>query len=166
MSISSSDIQKLLSGGASNANPILSLGGVKSSVAVTGASIFDNISVVELAAGSVEYRGFYVQNVHATLTATNLTAWINSNTPSNLTDVALGLGTSAISGTEQTVANETTAPVGVTFFAAASKAAGLALGSLAPGQSKFVWVRRSASAGAVSSAVSDPFTIRLEAETL
>ncbi len=165
MPISSSDIVKLLSGGASNAVPALSLGGIKSSVAVIGSSIFADIGVVELSSGSTKYRGFYVRNSHATITYANVVAWLNSNTPSNLTDVNLGLGTSALNGTEQTIANETTAPSGVTFVAAINKAGGLAIGDLAPGQTRFVWMRRIASAGNVTAPVADPCTVRFEGES-
>jgi hypothetical protein len=41
--------------------------------------------------------------------------WISSNTPASDTQIAIGVGTAAVNGTEQTVANESTAPSGVTF---------------------------------------------------
>lgn len=165
MAITSADIRHLLSGGATNANPAASLGGVKSSVTAS-LTLYDNLSVAELAAGDVEYRCHYVKNAHSTLTLTNAVLWINSNTPSNLTTLAVGLGTSAINGTEQVVADESTAPTGVTFAAAVNKAGGIALGDLAPGASRAVWTRRTASSGSVSVPVVDPCTFRVEGETL
>jgi len=161
--IQSSDIRFRLSGGASQAIQANSLGGVRSSVAATG-SIFDTVSGTEATAGDIEYRCIYVMNTHATLTLANLVFWISANTPLAGTDVAAGLGTSAVSGTEQSVANENTAPVGVAFSAAGSKGIGIALGNLAPGASRAVWVRRTINAG-TPAAASDTFTLRAEGET-
>ena len=162
MPIISTDIQYRLSGGASNADQNASLGGAKSSTAASSA-IFDDVSGDESAAGDVEYRCVYVHNNHGSLTLQNAVAWLSANTPSSSTDAAIGLGTSAINGTEQTVADEGTAPSGVTFSASANKAAGIALGSIPAGQHRAIWIRRTVTAGAV--AASDGFTVRTEGET-
>ncbi|MGI4937999.1 MAG: hypothetical protein ACRYF5_14855, partial [Janthinobacterium lividum] len=124
MPIASTDIQLRLSGGASNAVQAASLGGVKSSN-LPAASIFDDVSAAESSAGDVEVRCIYVHNAHATLTLQNAVAWFPANTPSTSTVVELGVGTSAVNGTEQTVTDENTAPSGVTFVAGATKAAGV-----------------------------------------
>lgn len=163
--IQSSDIRHLLSGGATNAILAAALGGTKSNVTAS-ALLFPNLSTAELAAGKIEYRCFYIHNAHATLDLSSAVAWINSNTPSNLTDYAIGLGTSALNGTEQAVANSATAPAGVTFVAGADKAGGIALGTIPAGQSRAVWLRRTTSAGSVNTAVTDPCTIRAEGDSL
>lgn len=163
MPISSSDIVLRLSGGASNSNAATSLGGAKSSIAAP-ANLFDNVDSAESTTGSVNLRCVYVHNSHATLEMTNAVLWLSANTPSTSTDIAAGLGSSAMNGTEQTVANETTAPTSVTFSVAANKAGGIALGSIPAGQSRAVWLRRTVSAGAAALA-SDGFTIRVECET-
>lgn len=162
MPVASTDIVCRLSGGASNSSAAASLGGAKSSVAAPS-SLFDTVAGAEASAGDIEYRCIYVHNASTDSTMTNATAWITSNTPSGSTTIDIGLGSSAINGTEQTVANESAAPTGVTFGAAASKAAGLALGSLAPGQSRAIWYRRTVTGGAAVSA-SDPMTLRVECE--
>lgn len=163
MAIQSTDIKFRLSGGASNAVPASSLGGVKSSVEAVGSTIFDSVSGAESAAGSVEYRLLYVHNAHASLPLENAIAWLSANTPSATTTVDIGLGSSAINGTEQTVASETAAPSGVTFSAAATKGAGLALGTIPAGQSRAVWLRRTVNAA--TGAGSDTFTLRAEGDT-
>lgn len=163
MTIASSDIQYRLSGGASNSTPASSLGGVKSSATVSS-GIFDSVSAVEASSGRVEYRCVYVHNSHSTDTLSNAVAWVNSDTPLTTTDIAIALGSSALNGTEQTVAAETTAPGSVTFSAAATKAAGISLGNIPAGQSRALWLRRTVAAGTASVA-SDPFTIRVEGET-
>lgn len=163
MAITATDIEYRLSGGAANADPIASLGGAKSSVAVTGSTLWDTVTGDESTAGSVEYRCLYVHNAHATLTLTAAKVWLQANTASDDTQLAIGLGTSAVGGDEQSVADEATAPAGVTFSEPANKAAGLAIGDLAPGQSKAVWLRRTVNAGAAAS--NDTATIRVAGDT-
>lgn len=162
MPIVSADIQYRLSGGAANADPILSLGGAKSASAIP-AGFFDTIVGSESTAGDVEYRCFYVHNNHATLSLQTGVIWIQVNTVSADTTVAIGVGSSAINGIEQTVANESTAPVGVTFTEPATLATGLALGTLPAGQHKAVWFRRTINAAAAAS--NDTYTLRVSGDT-
>jgi len=161
MAITSTDIQFRLSGGSSNSDPVASLGGVKSSTAAV--NYFDDVTSAEAGSGDVEYRCIYVHNNHGSLTLLGAKVFIQTQTPSSDTDVAIGLGTSAINGTEQTVANEDAAPSGVSFSAPASFAAGLSIGDLAAGAHKAVWVRRTVNAGAT--AYSDSFTLRVQGDT-
>lgn len=162
MPIISSDIKYRLSGGAANADPLLSLGGTKSSVDAS-ATIFDNVSGDESTAGDVEYRCVYVHNAHATLSMDAAILWIQANTPSTFTTIDVSLGTSAINAVEQTVANENTAPAGMTWTAAANSGAAISLGSIPAGQSKAVWVRRTVTAAAP--AFADSFTLRTQCDT-
>ena len=161
MAIVSTDIQYRLSGGASNSDPALSLGGVKSSTAAS--NYFDDVSSAEASAGDTEYRCVYVHNNHGTLSLIGAKVFVQTNTPSSDTDVAIGLGSSAINGTEQTVADESTAPAGVSFSAPTTFAGGLAIGDLAAGAHKAVWVRRTVNAGAA--AYADSFTLRVQGDT-
>lgn len=161
MPITSADIDYRLSGGAANADPDLSLGGAKSSTEAP-ADLFDDVTSAESAAGDTEYRCFYVHNSHATLTLQNAVIWISANTTGNR--IAIGVGSSAVNGTEQTVANENTAPTGgVAFTQPASKGAGLALGNIPAGQHKAVWVRRTIAAA--TGAANDTYTLRAEGDT-
>lgn len=162
MAIASTDIVFRLSGGAANATPLTSIGGEKSSVAA-GATIFDGVSSAESSAGDIEYRCVYVHNAHATLALTAPVVWIATNTPSPGTSIDVGVGTSAVNATEQTVANENTAPTGVTFSAAATQGAGVALGDIPAGQSRAIWIRRTVTAGAA--AYADGFTVRATGTT-
>ncbi len=151
MAIQASDIQRRLSGGAGNTDPAASLGGVISSTAITSASIhnlFDLVVGAESTTGDTEYRCFYLRNGHATLTWYDAKVWIETNTPAAGSAVEIGLGTAAVNGTEQTVANESTAPSGVSFSTAAGSANALTIGDIPAGQHKAVWVKRTISAGA------------------
>lgn len=162
MPIDSTDIKYRLSGGGSNTSPAASLGGARSSTEAD-AGIFDTVASAEAVAGDVEYRCIYVLNNHGSLTLVGAKLWIQTNTPSGDTTIDIGLGTSAVNGTEQTVADEQTAPTGVTFSAPTNEAGGLSLGDLGSGQHKAIWIRRTITAGAA--AANDSFLLRVKGDT-
>lgn len=151
MPIASGDIDYHLSGGSGNTDPNASLGGARSTTEVTDNvdnNLFDDVSGAEHTAGDVEYRCIYVRNAHGSLSLTNAVVWIQSDTSGADSDISIAVGTAAVNGTEQTIADESTAPSGVSWSdAAVSRATGLALGTLAAGQHKAVWIRRTISAG-------------------
>lgn len=117
----------------------------------TGANaLFDDISGVENAASTVDYRCFFVLNNHATLTLQNAVVYLSAEVAGGAgiaiaTDnIAISSKTSASAQAAQ-IANETTAPSGVSAFSSPTTAGtGLALGNIGPGQVKAVWVRRTA----------------------
>jgi hypothetical protein len=153
MPIVAGDVHKRLSGGVANTDPNLSIGGLKSSVSIVDATLhnlFDIVSGPEGAAGSTEYRCFYIHNNHGSLTMQNATAYITTNTPSTDTSVEIGLGAAAINATETATADETTAPAGVTFSTADGSGNALSIGDIPFGQHKAVWVKRIVTAGAIA----------------
>lgn len=163
MAIVAGDIEYRLSGGSGNTDPDLALGGAKSSTVVP-ADQFDDVSSGEAAAGDIEYRCFYIHNAHATLTYQSAVLWIQTNTPGTSTTVAVGVGTSAVNGTEQTIANESTAPTGVTLSSTpVDEATSIALGDIPAGQHKAVWIRRTVTAG--QGAIADSYTLRTKGDT-
>lgn len=166
MSITTPDFVTRLSGGASNASGDASLGGVKSANAMSSAvdALFDYTSGAESAAGDVEYRCVYLHNASGADTMLGAVVWISANTPLAGTALAIGVGTSAVNGTEQTVANESTAPAGVTFSEPASSGAGLALGDIPAGQHRAIWLRRTVTAGSGASA-NDTWSLGYQCET-
>lgn len=161
MAIASTDIDYKHSGGATNSDPALSLGGIISANDVTPNDLFDDVSSAEASAGDIEYRCIYVKNSHGTLTLQAAKVFIQSNTTGNR--IAIALGGEGKNGTAETVANEGTAPVGETFSQPTDYAGGLALGDLAPGETFPVWVRRTIPAS--SAAATDTFTLRVQGET-
>lgn len=151
MSIVASDIKYRLSGGAANATPDASLGGAKSSVAITDNTdnnLFDDVSGNEHTAGDVEYRCLYIHNGHGSLTLTSAVVWIQSDTSGADSDISIAVGTAAVGAMEQTIADESTGPSGVSWSdAATARSSGLALGDIPAGSHKAVWIRRTISAG-------------------
>lgn len=153
MPIAAGDIDFRLSGGSGNTDPNAALGGVKSSTEIVDATVhnlFDVVSSAETSAGDTEYRCFYVHNNHGSLTLQGAKFWIQTQTPSGDTSVEVALGSSAVNGTEQTIANETAAPTGVTFSTAANEGASLSIGDIPAGQHKAVWVKRIVGVGAAA----------------
>ena len=167
MSIITGDFVARLSGGAGNASGNASLGGAKSSTTASSTvdQLFDAVSAAEASAGSVEYRCIYLHNNNGTDTMTNARVWVSANTPLAGTTLDIGVGTSAVNGTEQTIANETTAPTSVTFSAPSTAGTGLALGTIPAGQHRAIWLRRTVTAGSGSSA-NDTWTLGFDAETI
>jgi hypothetical protein len=132
-------------------------------------NLFDNISGTENAAATVDYRCIFVHNNHATLTWQSVVAYLLSEVAGGA-NISIGVDPTAASAvgaaTVQalTIANETTAPAGVAFSAPTTLGAGIALGDIAPGQVKAIWVRRTATvSGAVNN---DGVTLRLQGNSL
>jgi hypothetical protein len=163
MPIINTDIQYRLSGGAANADPNASLGGAKSSNSA-GSAIFDDVASADSAAGDTEYRCIYVHNNHGSLTMQSSKIWIQANTPSATTTIAIALGGEGLNGTAETVANENTAPAGESFSSTpVDEGTSLSLGNIPFGQHYPVWIRRVVDAG--TTAAADSFTIRVKCDT-
>jgi hypothetical protein len=176
MPIVAADIKFKLSvaaaaGDTTAGTPATSLGDQVSTTEITAATLnnlFDDVSGDENAASDVEYRCFFVHNDHATITWIAPTVWINSEVAGGAS-VAIGLDPAGVtakgSGTAQaaTVANESTAPGGVTFSAPTTKGAGLVIANIPAGSVAAIWVRRTA-ANTVD-VNNDGATIRVEGDT-
>lgn len=139
--------------GASN------LGGTNTGVEVTFAILFDKVLPAEAVAGAVEYRCVYVRNTNGSSPMPNGKFWVVADTVALNTSIEIGLGSSIVDGTEQTVANETTAPVGVSFSAPTSQGTGLDIPDLPAGSHKAIWFKRIIGAGAASGPESITFEI-------
>lgn len=170
MPIASSDIVFRLSGGGTNTDPDAALGGAMSTQAgglITSAqlnNLFDDVSGDESSAGDTEYRCMYVENNHGSLTLSAIKAWISAASASADSEYAIGLDPAGVNGTATTIANESTAPTGVTFSRPTDKAGGLTIADLTAGSQAAIWVRRVITASA-SAANSDGPTIRVEGDT-
>lgn len=146
-----------------------SLGKYVSTSVITTAqlnNLFDDVSGAESAAGDVEYRALAVLNNHATLTLTNATVEVLSQTAGGGSiDIATdnvapsAKGSASAQGAE--IANESTAPTNVSAFGAGP----LALGNIGPGQVKLVWLRRTVNAGA-GAVDPDGVVLRVNGDTL
>jgi hypothetical protein len=177
MPIVASDILLKLSvsaaaGNTTGGTPATSLGDQISTTVLSGTALnnlFDDVSGAESTAGRLEYRCVFAHNSHPTLTMTNAVVWLSAEAGGGAS-AAVGADTTAISAIGSasaqalTVANESTAPAGVSFSSPTTSAAGVALGSIAPGQCKAFWVRRTVAA-ATAAMNNDTVDIAVTCET-
>lgn len=162
-------------GAAGNANTstaATSLGKYISTTAWAGGALndlFDDISGAENAASTVDYRCIFVHNSNTANALQNAVVWISGEVTGgasialasdNIAASALG----SASAQAAQIANETTAPTGVSAFSSPTTAVtGVALGSIPATQVKAFWVRRTATNSAALS--NDGVTITVTGDT-
>ncbi len=137
-----------------------------SSTEVSGTAlnnIFDNVAGDESTPGDTEYRGIYVKNTHATLTLQSAKLWLESEIAEGAS-IAIALADEGLNVTMETIADESTAPVGPTFSSPTSKATGLSLGSIPATQFYGFWIKRTVPA-ATPAKSADGVTFRYEGDT-
>jgi len=160
------------SGSAGNSTAGTAAGSLGKYISTTawadGATLFDDISGAENAASTVDYRCVFLYNANSANAYQNAVVYIASQVTGGA-DVAIGVDTTAASALGSasaqalTVANETTAPSGVSFSAPTTVGAGLSLGSIPNGSVRAIWVRRTATNSAALSA--DGFTLATSGDT-
>lgn len=147
-----------------------SLGKYVSTTAWTdGATLFDDISGAENAASTVDYRGIFILNNHGSLTAQNVVIYISAETAGGA-GIALAVDSTAASAKGNAsaqgleITNETTAPAGPLSFSSPTTAGtGIAVGNIAAGQVRQIWIRRTAANSAALD--NDGFTLGIACDT-
>lgn len=131
--------------------------------------LYDDISGVENAASTVDYRCIFVHNSNASNSLENAVVYLSAEVSGG---AAIAIATDNIaasviaSGSTQaaTIANETTLPTGVSAFSSPiTSGTGLSLGTIPSGQCKAFWIRRTAANSAALSA--DGVTIAVTGDT-
>lgn len=123
--------------------------------------LFDDVVQAEAAPGDTEYRCFYVKNDHASDSMTGVKLWINSDA-SGADSLAVALDLAGVSGTADTIADESTAPdPALTFTAPTDEGSALDIGTLTAGQYYGVWIRRTVPAATVVSTAADVSSLKL-----
>jgi len=140
------DIQLRLTGGAANADPDASLGGVMSSEQVSAVALnnlFDNVEPAEAVAGDAEYRAIDLYN-NGDAAAVSVKIFMKTETASPKTQLDL-----ALDATTQTVLDEDTAPSNPALsFAHHTSANKLAVSDIPAAGAQRVWLKRIVTAGA------------------
>jgi predicted phosphodiesterase len=156
-------VEGYLSGGAANTSKAASLGGARSTaggglmVFASPNNLFAAIPANDTVLGKVYYRCFYIRNDDGVETVKAASFFLQSG-PDNpeRTKMEWALGTSAINGTEQTIANETTAPTGVTWVQVQNQPPAVPnIGDLAPSAYKAIWCKLTLFANASSNKRND-----------
>lgn len=158
-------------GNTTSGTAATSLGDQISTTQWTGGTLndlFDDITGDENAASESEYRCIFVHNTNGANTYENCVVWISAEVGGGA-NIAIGADTTAASavasGSTQalTVANENTAPAGVTFTSPTTKGAGVSLGNIPVGQVKAFWIRRTATNSAALTG--DGVTLSISGDT-
>lgn len=178
MAISTADILFKLStkaGTAGNQNagtPAGSLGKYISTTQIADATLhnlFDEVSGEENLASESEYRCLFIHNNNAADTFFNIRIYIVSEVAGGA-NTSIGVDSTAASALGATaaqaveIANEDTAPTGVTFSAPTTLSTAINIGDLTAGQVRAVWVRRTTSNSAALA--NDGATLRVQGESL
>jgi len=148
MAIIAANLAFYLTGGATNTLPAASLGGTTSSVAFTDNTLdklFASVGPADALAGAIHYRALTFKNTSA-LTAYAATIHISQETTSAGTTVALAYDST---GT-QSVVDEDTAPIGLSFSTPLSLATAIALGDVAAAAARRIWFKRTITASAAA----------------
>ncbi len=178
MALTGTDILIKLSVAAAAGNttvstPAASLGDQISTTQISGTALnnlFDDVSGDESAAGDIEYRCLFVHNNHGSLPWTSVVVYLSAETAGGssmalATDNIASSAVGAASAQADVIANEDTAPTGVSAFSSpTTKAAGLSLGTINAGSVKAFWVKRTTSA-ATAAANNDGGTIAVAGDT-
>jgi hypothetical protein len=153
------------------ANPNLWLGDQISTTAWAGGALndlFDDITGAENAASEPEYRCVFIHNNNGANAYEDPRVYISAEV-ANGASIAIGVDTTAASAlgaaTQQAliVADENTAPAGVSFSSPTTYAAGVALGNIPFGSVRAIWIRRTAGNNAALSA--DGVTLAVTGDT-
>jgi hypothetical protein len=178
MAIQQSDLLYKYTGAATHdaaqTDPDASLGDYRaSSLITTGVdnNVFDDVTGAEASSGDTEYRAIALHNNHGSLDLQSAVCWIQVDTGNGEDDISFAQEAPTASestGNIQTIANESTAPTGVSWSDATTKGTGQACpnsgGDLAFGEWVGIWLRRVISAAA-SAAAAESVTIRVEGDT-
>jgi hypothetical protein len=152
MAVRPADIRFYYTGGATNSDPALSIGGAASSVEIVGgAPLFDDVTGYESLTGNVAYRCFAVKNI-GTQSWLQVKVHVASNT---VGDDTISIAVETPSGNlVQQLLKEDDEPIGLTFATPSSRDNGILCGSegsvigkLDPGKWIGIWVKREVPAG-------------------
>lgn len=152
-----SELSLRLTGGVSNTNPELSLGGVTSSTVVSDVSknnIFDDVTQEQLTSGYTDYRALDLVNI-GTTTAGDITIYITSETTSTDSIIYLFMDYSDLS-----IVDKTTEPAGASW-SHPLEATPLSITDISSSSHARVWFKRVISAGATN-LPSDEFQFRID----
>ena len=163
MAIESSELKLRLSGGAANSNPALSIGGAISSVDMPS-GIFADVPSADASAGETYYRLVYVRNTDPALTAQSAKVWFQSVGANSDTTFSMGLATEGLNTQVSAIANEHTAPAGVSFSTPVAEGTALSLGNIPTNQYYGLWLKMVVGAGAAAYN-NDGFTVRVKCDT-
>lgn len=152
-----------------DARPRGALGGLCSETPVSKqarGNLFADITGQENEARAVEYRCVFVYNANPSASLIDARAFLHSV---NAEGAAIAIGADPAKAAARSAAraqripDARTAPQGVAFSDPITRAGGVLLGDLGPGEARAIWVRRSARASRALDA--DGFVLRVDGDS-
>lgn len=131
-------------------------------------ALFDDVSGAENAAGTVDYRCVFIHNSNSANALQNAVVWLSAEVAGG-TNIAIGVDTTAASAIGSasaqalTVANENTAPAGVSFSSPTTFGTGVSIGTIPAGSCRAIWIRRTATNSAALN--NDGVTLSVQGDT-
>lgn len=177
MSVESADILVKLAtdtgpGNSEASSPNASLGGFISTTELVNDTIhnlFAEVSGNENLNELSKYRCLFVQNANNDDTFFNVRVFFSDQNPDGA-DAFVGVDPTAVSAVDDTdeqaveIADEDTAPAGVSFSAPEDYDSGVVIGDLEPNEVRAIWFRRDAND--TPAVVNDSATFRIQGESL
>lgn len=153
------DLKLYLSGSTSNSDPLLSIGGDKSSVELTSGlnSLFDDGTAVDSYVGASEYRCLYLMNDSGTQDAVGIKLWITKSNTDNQIDI--GGDPAGVDGIAPLHTSTDVVPDGVDFIVSSAEATCYTVPILEVGQYIAVWFRRTFSNKSATKSTPDVVTL-------
>lgn len=110
-------------------------------------NLFPAVTAAQSLAGQTKYRGVYIKNTNGVDTAIGVTVWVKQLTPAGDEIYIQKHGTTgngSTTGVLESIANDSTAPTGITFDdpPPQAKTSGIVIGNLAPGECHGLWIKR------------------------
>lgn len=126
-------------------------------------NLFHNINKTQSIEGHIDYRCFYLRSDETVETFYNSKIYIKTQPP-GADSIEIGIDPNGVndgSTPAATIANETTAPAGVTFSTPTSGSP-IVVGDLSPGDEVAIWVKRTVPIGTLVSVAQDIGVIAVE----
>lgn len=135
------DLKLFYSGGASNSDPSLSIGGSKSSVELVSSlnSLFSDGDYIQAYLGADTFRCLYLQNNNISEAATNIAIWIDNDKRFH-SELYLGVG--VLDTVESVLANDSVPPEHIVFGLYVDSGKPLQIRSLPASSYIAIWFRR------------------------
>lgn len=138
-------LQMRFSGGVEHWSGEKSLGGAISGggpMSGVRGNLFRRPTSAELTSGVTQYRCLFLHNVSEDFTLDSIEVWVDIEPGEADTTISIGLDPEDPGDPAVEIADEFTAPAGVTFAAHNTSGTALTVGTLEPGEYKAFWVRR------------------------
>lgn len=123
---------------------------------------FPKIDADKALTGYTSYMCVYLKNTNSITPLEEAAVFLTANTQNSSTNISYGIGSSGVSGTEQSIASDSISPLGVTFISNLSMPT--QVGDVPPGEHFAIWLKLEVDPASPATAV-DGFTLSVQGKT-